>query len=374
MRETEYDALRVSQFGFPAPNVPFIRNYFKNERLYALLTEYLTDLIARERSDVVHGQHVMTCLPSVAAAARAGVSSVCTVRDYWPVCYWSNLIHTTDEAELCPGCSTGMMSACIRPRAGALWPLALPLIPYMRANLERKRTGLAAADAVIAVSTTIASDLRARVPQLASTRVETIPNPVNIAELRERAALTEPMNTAPYAVYLGKLEPNKGSSHLIEIVERANLDWPLVIVGDGAERAQLEAQAAQSPGRATIFTGWVDRATAMRWLAHASMLIFPSRGPESLSRVLIEASALGIPIAAMNTGGTPDIIVHGETGLLSTSLDGLTADVKRLRGDAALRERLGQAARDHVESRFDAPVVVERIERVYEDLLRRRRL
>ena len=162
VRETEYDGLRVSQFGLPAPNVPFIRNYIKNERLYALLDGYLADLIARERIDVVHGQHVMTCVPSVSVAARAGVPSVCTVRDYWPVCYWSDLIHTADIGELCPGCSTGMMSVCIRPRAGTMWPLALPLIPYMRANLERKRTGLAAADAVIAVSTTIASDLRAR--------------------------------------------------------------------------------------------------------------------------------------------------------------------------------------------------------------------
>ena len=57
-------------------------------------------------------------------------------------------------------------------------------------------------------------------------------------------------------------------------------------------------------------------------LARASMLIFPSRGPESLSRVLLEASALGVPIAAMDTGGTRDIIEPGVTGLLASTPEG----------------------------------------------------
>ena len=60
------------------------------------------------------------------------------------------------------------------------------MIPYMRANLGRKRRGLAAADAIVAVSTTIASDLRARAPEIRDTRLEIIPNPVDIAALRRR--------------------------------------------------------------------------------------------------------------------------------------------------------------------------------------------
>ena len=82
------------------------------------------------------------------------------------------------------------------------------------------------------------------------------------------------------------------------------------------------------------------------------MLIFPSRGPESLSRVLIEASALGVPIAAMNTGGTADIVIDDETGLLSETPEELADDVRRLRGDAELRARLGAAARLHAALTF----------------------
>jgi glycosyltransferase involved in cell wall biosynthesis len=246
--------------------------------------------------------------------------------------------------------------------------MALPMIPYMRANLARKRSGLARADAIVAVSSTIAADLQARAPEIAGTPLHVIPNPVDVTGLRTRAAGLTPPMAGPYALYLGKLAPNKGTSHLVRIAEQAELDWPLVIAGDGPEREQIAADAARST-RDIRLIGWLDQAAAATWLAHASMLIFTSRGPESLSRVLIEASALGVPIAAMNTGGTPDIIEDETTGLLSTSPEELAADVRRLREDDALRDRLGAAAIARAIERFDAVSTLERIDRLYRDLV-----
>jgi glycosyltransferase involved in cell wall biosynthesis len=371
VRETSYDDLRVLEVGAFAPAVPYVRNYFKNERLYARLTSFLESIIDRERIDIIHGQHVMTGVPAIAAGRSSRIPAICTVRDYWPVCYWSDLIHTRDEAHLCPECSVAMMTRCIRPRAGAAWPLALPMIPYMRANLSRKRADLARADAVIAVSTTIAADLRVRAPELAGTPVHVIPNPVNLQDLRARAAALPSPIAGPYALYLGKLAPNKGTSHLVSVAERAALDWPLAIVGAGPEQELVAGQAARS-GHDIRMIGWVDQQAAAAWLAHASLLVFTSRGPESLSRVLIEASALGIPIAAMKTGGTPDIVMDEETGLLSETPEELAADVGRLRGDEPLRKRLGGAAMARADALFDARATTERIERVYQDLLDRR--
>ncbi len=371
VRERAYEGLPVLEYGFVAPNVPFVRNYFKNERLYAGLSAELSRIIARERISVIHGQHVMTSLPSIAAARERGIPSVCTVRDYWPVCYWSDLIHTEVEGPLCPGCSAGMMTQCIRPRAGAMWPAALPLIPYMRRNLARKRHGLSQADALIAVSSTIAADLRARAPELTRSRLEVIPNPVDIRGLRAAAESTTPPIATPYALYMGKLAPNKGTSRLVAIAERAQLDWPLAIVGDGPDRPALEAAAARS-SRDVRLIGWVDQTQTSRWLKHASLLVFTSRGPESLSRVLIEASAFGVPIAAMNTGGTPDVVVHGETGLLSNTWEGLADDVRRLRHDEGLAARLGGAARERAQARFDAASVVNRIDVLYSELSQER--
>ena len=366
--ETIYDGFTVRRFAAPAPDVPFVRNYYKSERLTRALGAYLSSLLRSERHDIVHAQHVMTTIAAIDAAERAGVPAVATVRDYWPVCYWSDLIHTRSGLELCPACTAGNMRRCIQPRAGTLWPLALPMIPYMRANLARKRTGLARADAVIAVSGRIAADLRARAPELASTRVEVIPNPVNVAALRAAAGV-QSASGSPYALYLGKLAPNKGTSVLIDVITRADLRWKLIVAGDGPDRAALEHEARASK-RDVAFTGWIDKDEAARLLGGASMLIFPSRGPESLSRVLLEASALGVPIAAMDTGGTRDIVEPDVTGLLSTSADGLADDVRRLAGDPALRARLGAAARHKIEREFDAAAVVGRVERLYLELSR----
>jgi glycogen synthase len=367
VRERAYEGFRVVEFGAAAPDLPFVRNYFKNERLYSEVTPVLADLIRRERFDLVHAQHVLTCLPSIDAAHRCGVPVVCTVRDYWPVCYWADLIYSRTAASLCPECSAAMMTRCIRPRGGAVWPLALPMIPYMRANLARKRSGLARADAVIAVSTTIAGDLRARAPELSATRLEIIPNPVDVAGLRARASAAARPFDGPYALYLGKLAPNKGTSRLIDVVDGAGLDWPLVIAGEGPDRAALE-EAARCSRRDVRFLGWLDQNEAVAWLGHAGLLIFTSRGPESLSRVLIEASALGVPIAAMKTGGTADIVEHGKTGLLSATPDALAADVKRLREDDSMRLRLGEEAGRRAERLFDTPLVVARIEALFDAL------
>jgi glycogen(starch) synthase len=369
VRETTYDDVRVLEFGFPTSPVPYVRNFLKNEKLYADLGTFLEDLIARERIDLIHGQHVMTGVPSITAARRRGIPAVCTVRDYWPVCYWSDLIHTTEGLALCPHCSAAMMTRCVRPHAKALWPAALPMIPYMRGNLRRKQRGIGAADAIVADSSTIAADLRARSREIAAARVEVIPNPVSVHALREAGATTSAPISGPYALYLGKLAPNKGTASLVRIVERAELEWPVLIAGDGPEREAIAGAAARST-RDIRMLGWVNQREAAALLAHAALLIFPSRGPESLSRVLIEASALGVPIAAMHTGGTGDIIVDEETGLLSSTPEELADDVKRLRGDPELRARLGAAAGKHAELRFDAPAVVARIEQLYMELVR----
>ena len=367
-RPTGYDSFEVSAYPAFAPRVPFVRNYFRNERLYPRLARRLLDIIRDEDIDLIHAQHVLTGPASVAAATAAGIPSICTVRDYWPVCYWSDILVDPNAGSLCPGCSAAAMTRCVRPRAGAAWPVTLPFIPYMRANLQRKTAGLAGASAIVAVSRQVATDLRSRAGELARARIETIPNGVDVSAVRTLVAGTSRPMDEPYALFVGKLARNKGASALVDVAELARLDMPLVVIGEGAERHAI-ATAAAAARRNVRMLGWLDRAEVFRWLRHASLLIFPSNCPETLSRVLIEASALSVPIAAMNTGGTADIIVHGETGLLSTSTDGLAADVARLARDAALRARLGEAAATRAREHFDLPVVIGRMEALYRELV-----
>lgn len=365
----EFDGFIVEEVASPAARVPFVRNYFKNERLWARLAGRLAARLAAAPVDVVHAQHVLTIVPAIVAARASATPVVATIRDYWPVCYWSDLIRDFAAEALCPECTAGNMRRCLRGRAGPVGVAAWPLIPYMRGNLRRKRTGLAQADAVIAVSSAIFDDLRARAPELGATRMLQIPNPLDIEELRARAGDRPAPLTTPYALFAGKLEPNKGAGLLADVAARAGLRMPLVVVGDGRLRGELERRAGRDPAIDLRVQGWLARDEVLAWMRHAALLVFPSKGPESLSRVLLEAAALGVPMAAMSTGGTRDIVIHGVTGLLSEDADGLARDVARLQADRDLARRLAGAARAHVEAVFDAGAVLSRIEALYEELV-----
>ena len=364
--ETTYEGIPVTEFKRRVPNVPVIRNVLKNERMWGDLARYLITTLPAAPVDIIHAQHVMTTVAAIRAGQTLGVPVIATVRDYWPVCYWSDLIVSPSAPALCPACTVAGMGACIPPRAGSLGRAAWFLIPYMRRNLATKRRVLAQADAVVAVSTAIARDLRDRAPELSGTRLETIPNPVNMTGLDPVAApVSEPQ---PHILYAGKLAVNKGVQFLLPALDAAKLTWPLVVIGDGPMRAALEADAKQR-GRQVQWLGWRDRTEVLAAMRAATILAFPSYGPESLSRVLIEASALGVPIVAMETGGTRDIIKHEETGLLSATPEAFARDLARLGADPDLRSSLGRGAAAHAREHFEATRVGARIEALYESVI-----
>jgi glycosyltransferase involved in cell wall biosynthesis len=365
---SSYDGFEILAFPAAAPALPFVRNYVRNERLYERLDRFLRTIIRSERIDLVHGQHVLTAVPAIRAAHAERVPSVCTIRDYWPVCYWGDMLRGGGDNPMCPECTAGSMVSCLQLHSGAAWPIALPAIPYMRANLRLKREGLRGATAVIAVSRSVAADLRERAPELRAVRIETIPNAVDVSRVRQVADRAGRPRPTSYAVFVGKLARNKGSDLLIEVIQRADLGVPLVVLGDGPERVPLE-QAAAAAGRDVQVLGWLDRNDVFRWLRHAEALVFPSRWKEPLSRVLIEASALGVAVAAMNTGGTADIVVDGETGLLSRSTAALGIDLARLVSDGDLRAKLASGAARRAEDVFDTPVVLARVEALYRELI-----
>jgi glycosyltransferase involved in cell wall biosynthesis len=369
--ESAYEGLRVTEFCRPAGSLPVIRNLQKNERFWRALTPYLTTRLRDGRFDLIHAQHSLTTVPGIEAGRAAGVPAVATIRDYWPVCYWADLIYDPSQPSLCPACTTTMMTRCIRPRAGAATAAAWSIIPYMRANLGTKRRTLARAGAIIAPSRAIATDLAARAPELGGTPIYTIPHAVDLTHLDEVYRGAARPTEDPYVLYAGKLATNKGVQYLARAVRDAGITWPLVIAGDGPLRASLEADA-RAQGLSPRMLGWTGRDETLAWMRHASILAFPSYGPESLSRVLIEASTLGVPIAAMDTGGTRDIIHPGLTGLLSDTPEAFSRDLARLFADQRLRESLGAQARVEARARFAAASVVERVEQVYRSLLQPR--
>ena len=319
--EEAFDGFRPVAFSAPAPGIPFVRNWFRNERFWPRFAEWLDTVIRAHQIDLVHAQHALSAPPSVTAARGAGIPSVCTIRDYWPLCYWTDLMLNLAAGAVCPGCTSQRMSYCLRPRTGAAWPLATPFIPYMQANLRRKQRALAGADALIAISQAVAKTLRDRLEEPEATTVTTIPNPVDAVAIRAEAGQSGRPDRRPYVLFAGKLAANKGASALLPAT--ADLILPLVVAGDGPARAE------------------------------------------------IEASALGCPIVAVRTGGVGDVVVHEKTGLLARSADELSTHARRLQRDPALAARLGAGARRRVDAVFDTDVVTEQHEALYALLLDR---
>jgi glycosyltransferase involved in cell wall biosynthesis len=233
----------------------------------------------------------------------------------------------------------------------------------MQGDLALKRAALRRAGATLAVSGAIAEELRAAgIP-----RVQVIPNIVDAVEARAVAAgaCSFPLPER-FLLFIGKLEANKGARLLIPAVAAARTGLPLVVLGEGSLAHALKFDATAA-GVTLVLRGWAEREDVLRALARATALVFPSVWPEPLSRVLLEALALGTPLAAMDTGGTREILGESEAGLLVTEPAALAEAVGRIASDPALRGRMGEAARARAEA-FSPRVLVPRYEDVYRRL------
>jgi len=314
--------------------------------------------LAGRRGAVVHAQHSLSALGSLAGESPERVAV--TVRDHWPVCFWSTRI---SGGALCPACGAVPMTRCVRGRVGAPAPLSWAALPYMQGDLLVKRAALRRAGATLAVSEAIAAELSAAgIP-----RVEVVPNVVDAEEVR---ALAAPAPSFPlpdrFLLFIGKLEENKGARLLVPAVAGAKTGLPLVVLGEGTLAHALKFDAAEA-GVPLQLRGWSAREDVLGALARTTALVFPSLWPEPLSRVLLEALALGTPLAAMDTGGTREIVEDGASGLVVAGPERLAEAVARLADDERLRLRLSQGARARAAA-FSPAALVPRYEAVYRRL------
>lgn len=170
----------------------------------------------------------------------------------------------------------------------------------------------------------------------------------------------------------GRFVPVKGFDLLVEALPRVVADVPatrLLLVGDGPERAGLEARATALgvAGRLHV-TGAVRDVTAP--LAAADVAAAPSRN-EGMGRAIVEAMALGLPVVGAAVGGIPAVLGDGECGRVVPPEDpaALAGALVGLGRDAALRARLGAAAVARA-ARFSTEVAAERMLAVYDALAR----
>lgn len=179
------------------------------------------------------------------------------------------------------------------------------------------------------------------------------------AELRSQLELVD----RPVVACVSRLVPRKGQDRLIDAwptVLRRFPDAVLLLVGAGSYAKKLRA-AASELGDAVRFTGRVDYADLPAYTALADIATLPARrrlgglDVEGLGIVLLEAAALGIPTVACDTGGVPDALVAGTTGVLlaqerhERAFTAQLADtLTMLLADQGLRQRMGESGRQWV--------------------------
>jgi L-malate glycosyltransferase len=244
-----------------------------------------------------------------------------------------------------------------------------PLVGTRRVQFHLRRPGYwRRAVRVIAVSQAVAAVLQQ--DGIPPERISVIHSGIALENLAAqplsiRARLGLPLTT-PIAATVGSLEAEKDHVTLFHAAKLAAERYPelhWVVAGEGAERPALERLRRDLGLEDRVhLLGWLDEPD--RLIADADLFVMSSR-QEGLGTSILEAMALGIPVASTSAGGVPEMLPNG-AGLLVSPGDApaLANAVSRILDDSALRRSLTENARTAVR-RFSASRMAAEVRNVY---------
>ncbi len=145
----------------------------------------------------------------------------------------------------------------------------------------------------------------------------------------------------PVVLHVSRLVREKRLDTLTGALNKLTIPHRVVIVGDGPDRAYAERELPRA-----VFTGFLEGDDLATAYASSDIFVFPSDS-ESFGNVTLEAMASGLPSVCADATGSRSLVVSGETGFLAPAddADGFARHITALAGDAALRRRMGEAAR-----------------------------
>ncbi|MFI9153564.1 glycogen synthase [Streptomyces sp. NPDC053367] len=260
-----------------------------------------------------------------------------------------------------------------------------------------ERAALENADAVIAVSRGMREDILRVYPEVDPARVHVVHNGIDTAahgpDHGTDALLRHGVDPGlPIVLFVGRVTRQKGLPQLLRAAFEIDADAQLVLCCGQPDTAEIAAETAalaeelgRRRGRVVRIDGMLDQRSLRQLLTHASVFVCPSLY-EPMGIVNLEAMACGTAVVATATGGIPEVVVDGETGLLvpieqeqdgtGTPLDekrfasDFAAAVNRLLAEPALTRSMGAAGRLRAEREFGWDVAAERVHEVYRGVLR----
>jgi glycosyltransferase involved in cell wall biosynthesis len=228
-------------------------------------------------------------------------------------------------------------------------------------------------DAFLACSRSNAEQIRARTGLLPRVHYNGV-NPSRFQPGPRDQALACQLGIGPgefVALSVVRLVGWKGIQVAVEAMRllRGRGGFRYLVVGDGDYRAWLEAQVRELDlaGAVTI-VGAVPRAEVARYYSLAGAAVFPSIGDDAFPNAVVEAMASGVAVVATRSGGIPEAVVDGETGLLVPFRDpqGIAEALLRLAGDPATARSMGEKGRLRALECFDWSRLTDELLAVFE--------
>jgi glycosyltransferase involved in cell wall biosynthesis len=240
-----------------------------------------------------------------------------------------------------------------------------------------ERTVLHHADAWLASSHCTAA-FCAKLYDLDLPKIHVIHSALDTDKFAPRPAPTD--ERFPKILFVGNFTESKGLPALIETVIRLKGKFPKIHLraigkGDKDFSNELQARIVAGGAHANVdLKGYVPYAELPAHYAWCDFFAGPSEYEPGPGNVYLEAMACGRPVIAGNTGGAPEVVLAGQTGLLVPPLnvEQLTGAVATLASDAALRQRLSEQARAWVLEWFTVEKYIDRVEKIYRELLERK--
>lgn len=272
----------------------------------------------------------------------------------------ADLVHTTSFG---PSMLFQLVTSRIHPA-----PLLVTLLGEENPNEATRDTtlhrALQAADWVTAPSRATLDYARRLVPSC-------VPHSsvVRVATRRPQVE-PRPIPAEPVLLCLGRLHRVKGFDLALTALPTILARYPsarLVVAGDGPEQAALERQAVQLGVRSAVeFLGWVSPSDVPKLINTASILVMPSRA-DAFPLVGLHAGFMARPVVAARVGGIPELVVHGETGVLVEAEDSvaLAQGIKRLLERPEELQSMGTAARRRCMKLFGFDRIVDAYHRLY---------
>jgi len=245
-----------------------------------------------------------------------------------------------------------------------------------------ERTSAASAAAVVAVSDGMRADILSAYPEIRAERVRVIRNGIDTDEYRPDPG-TDVLErygvdlARPYVIFVGRITRQKGVPVLLRAASRLIPEAQLVLLAGAADTPEQLAEVTELvDGLRATRSGviWIPemlpKPEVIQFLTHAAVFAIPSIY-EPLGIVNLEAMACGTAVAGSRTGGIPEVVADGETGLLVPPDDppALAEALNALLRDPARARAMGQAGRKRAIAEFGWPAIAAQTADLYAELV-----